>query len=377
MSLRTRLLGLVGCTSLVFGGFLPASAAGVLFSDGFETGTTASWTSVRGVVVNNIDAFSGVYAAEAMSTGTAAYARKTLVTPTTSLDYALQFKLVSRGLTPVNVMAVRPSTGAPVAAVFLNRKGNLALRAGGVSTVSATVVGANIWHSLSLHVEVAGSASTTQVWLDGAATPTLTSTASLTTAVRQVEIGDPIANRTFDVRFDDVSVQDTAADDTSAPTAPANLTAVAVSDHQVNLSWVAATDDVGVTGYDVFRDSAQIASIRAGTTYADLSPTAEGTYIYQVRAQDAAGNISALSNSATVSTPPATSDSVQIAAAGDIACSPSGVVSSATCQQMATSDLLIGGAYDRVLTLGDNQYENGSLSNYLASYAPSWGESKA
>src|SRR2546430_17320649 len=41
--------------------------------------------------------------------------------------------------------------------------------------------------------------------------------------------------------------------DTQAPTAPSNLTATAVSGSQINLSWTASTDNVGVTGYPVER----------------------------------------------------------------------------------------------------------------------------
>ena len=62
-----------------------------------------------------------------------------------------------------------------------------------------------------------------------------------------------------------------------------------------------------------------------------------------------------------------------IAAAGDIACSPSGGVTPTTCQQMAVSDLLLGGGFSRVLALGDNQYETGTLTDYRHSYDPSWG----
>ncbi|MBA2639490.1 MAG: metallophosphoesterase [Nocardioidaceae bacterium] len=40
---------------------------------------------------------------------------------------------------------------------------------------------------------------------------------------------------------------------------------------------------------------------------------------------------------------------------------------------MATSDLLVGGQLDRVLTLGDNQYEQGTLDDFMNSYDPSWG----
>ncbi len=75
--------------------------------------------------------------------------------------------------------------------------------------------------------------------------------------------------------------------------------------------------------------------------------------------------------------------SVVIAAAGDIACDPGdanyngGAGTATACRMAATSDLLLSLAPDAVLTLGDNQYENGTLAKYQASYDPSWGRLKA
>jgi hypothetical protein len=71
-----------------------------------------------------------------------------------------------------------------------------------------------------------------------------------------------------------------------------------------------------------------------------------------------------------------------IAAAGDIACDPfdgsfeDGRGDGDACRQLATSNLLRRGRYAAVLPLGDNQYEDGSLGKYLASYAKSWGRVK-
>jgi hypothetical protein len=68
-----------------------------------------------------------------------------------------------------------------------------------------------------------------------------------------------------------------------------------------------------------------------------------------------------------------------VAAAGDIACNPTdpfyngGAGTAAACRMKATSDLLVGGGFAAVLVLGDNQYEDGALSRYQASYAPTWG----
>jgi uncharacterized delta-60 repeat protein len=87
--------------------------------------------------------------------------------------------------------------------------------------------------------------------------------------------------------------------DITPPAAPAALTATAnLAAGTIELSWAAATDDVGVTGYRVFRDNGSTAiSTVVGTTFNDTGQL--GTHVYAVAAIDAAGNQSALSNSAT------------------------------------------------------------------------------
>jgi hypothetical protein len=69
-----------------------------------------------------------------------------------------------------------------------------------------------------------------------------------------------------------------------------------------------------------------------------------------------------------------------IAAAGDIACSPSeqrANTSAVACQMLATSNLLIGKNFKAVLALGDLQYPAGTLADFQATYAPTWGRLKA
>ncbi len=96
--------------------------------------------------------------------------------------------------------------------------------------------------------------------------------------------------------------------DTTPPTAPSSLAATAISTSQINLSWTASTDNVGVTGYLLERclgsgctSFSQIAT-PTGTTYSDTGLTASTSYSYRVRATDAAGNLSNYSNTATVAT---------------------------------------------------------------------------
>ena len=96
-----------------------------------------------------------------------------------------------------------------------------------------------------------------------------------------------------------------AATDTTAPSTPANLSASAVSSSQINLSWSASTDNVAVTGYQVFRNGVQVGT-PSGTTYSDTGLSASTAYSYTVKAVDAAGNTSANSNTASATTLAAT-----------------------------------------------------------------------
>ena len=92
--------------------------------------------------------------------------------------------------------------------------------------------------------------------------------------------------------------------DKTPPSQPQNLTATALSRTQVQLSWDASTDNVGVTAYDIYRDGSLIASTAPPAGYVDQTVQAGTTYSYTVVARDAAGNSSQPSNTATVTTPP-------------------------------------------------------------------------
>jgi chitodextrinase len=112
----------------------------------------------------------------------------------------------------------------------------------------------------------------------------------------------------YDARANE-SAKSTAAiaitSDTVAPSAPTNLGTTVISQTQINLTWTASTDNVGVTGYKVFRDSVQIGT-SATAAYSDTTCQSYTTYTYTVSAYDAAGNNSTLSNSAQGTTTPFT-----------------------------------------------------------------------
>ncbi|MCZ4317835.1 M4 family metallopeptidase [Aequorivita viscosa] len=92
-----------------------------------------------------------------------------------------------------------------------------------------------------------------------------------------------------------------AGPDTQAPTAPSSLAASNVTQTTLTLSWNASTDNVGVTGYDVFEGSSNLGSV-SGTSanITGLSPST--AYSFKVRAHDAAGNNSGFSNTVNVTT---------------------------------------------------------------------------
>ena len=92
--------------------------------------------------------------------------------------------------------------------------------------------------------------------------------------------------------------------DTQPPTTPTGLTATSVTASSAALSWNAATDNVGVAGYTVYRNGAKLATTGSGTTtYTDASLAPSTTYSYTVDAFDAAGNHSPPSAALQVTTP--------------------------------------------------------------------------
>ncbi|MDK8179526.1 lytic polysaccharide monooxygenase [Paenibacillus sp. UMB4589-SE434] len=93
--------------------------------------------------------------------------------------------------------------------------------------------------------------------------------------------------------------------DPQAPTAPAALNSTGSTSTSVSLAWNASTDNVGVTGYNVYNGSNLVAVVSGSTlNYTVNGLTSNTAYTFSVKAVDAAGNVSAASNAVTVTTPP-------------------------------------------------------------------------
>src|SRR3989449_1738626 len=101
--------------------------------------------------------------------------------------------------------------------------------------------------------------------------------------------------------------------DTTPPSVPTNLSASAVSSSQIDLTWTASTDNVGVAGYQVFRGGVTIATVTA-TAYSEAGLTPGTSYSYTVAAYDGAGNVSAQSAAAIAVTLPLPSANLVVAA---------------------------------------------------------------
>jgi chitodextrinase len=150
-----------------------------------------------------------------------------------------------------------------------------------------------------------------EVYINNVYTTTVTSGTSYTATSLS-----PNSNYIFTLMSEDTSGHLSAATadytvatsaETTAPTSPGSPTAKVLSPTQVEISWTASTDAIGVTSYNIYRNggTTPYASV-AGTvtTYTDTNATADTSYTYTVQAENGAGNKSAAvaTNPATVTT---------------------------------------------------------------------------
>jgi fibronectin type 3 domain-containing protein len=169
--------------------------------------------------------------------------------------------------------------------------------------------------------------STLRLYVNGTQVASTAHTGAIATSTNPLQIGgDSLYGQYFAGQIDEVRVYNVAltpsqiqtdettpinqpSGDTTPPTQPGTLSASAASSGEIDLSWGASTDNVGVTGYDIERcqgsgctNFSQIGTA-TGTTYRDTTVSPSTTYSYRVRATDAAGNLSAYSNTASGTTP--------------------------------------------------------------------------
>ena len=191
------------------------------------------------------------------------------------------------------------------------------------------------------HLAATYDGTTERLYLNGTQISTLAISGSILTSTGNLKIGgNSIWGEWFNGLIDEVRVYNRAlsaaeigadmnssisSPDTTPPSAPGTLTATGGLG-QINLTWGAATDNVGVSKYDLYRGTSpgftpttsnRIAQPTT-TNYTDTSLPA-GTYYYKTAAEDAAGNTGPLSNEATATTgdtaPPSAPGSLNVTGA--------------------------------------------------------------
>ncbi|MFZ4106382.1 reprolysin-like metallopeptidase, partial [Flavobacterium sp.] len=259
-----------------------------------QTTTNLSWTAATdNVAVTGYDIYkAGILLG---STTTATTYAVTGLTAATAFTFTVKAKDIAGNLSvasnTVTVTTLAPLDTIAPTAPTLSASGttqtttNLSWTA---ATDNVAVTGYDIYKAGIL----LGSTTTATTY----AVTGLTAATAFTFTVKAKDIAGNLS-----VASNTVTVTTLAPLDTTAPTAP-TLSASGTTQTTTNLSWTVATDNVAVTGYNVYQAGILLGSTTTATTYAVTGLTATTAYPFNVRAKDAAGNLSVASNTVTVTT---------------------------------------------------------------------------
>jgi endonuclease I/chitodextrinase len=326
----------------------PTAPANLLASGTTETTTTLSWTaSTDNVGVTGYDVYQGT---TLKSTTTGTSYTVTGLTASTAYSFSVKAKDAAGNLSAIST-TVNITTTSTTALTYCSSQGNSTVDEkiakvtfGSINNTSSGTAGYENYTAIVTNASQ-GSANTITitpswtstvysegyaVWIDynqngiftdageqvwtkaiSTTTPvsgsfTIPATAKLGSTRMRVSMkynGVPTACEAFSYgQVEDYSVTITAATaDTTAPSAPTALVASGTTQTTTNLSWSASTDNVAVTGYDVYRGATLLGTV-ATTSYNVTGLSASTAYTFSIKAKDAAGNISLASNTLNVTT---------------------------------------------------------------------------
>lgn len=325
----------------------PTAPTSLAASGTTQTGTNLSWTaSTDNVAVTGYEVYQdGVLKTTVTTTTYAA----TGLTPSTAYAFTVKAKDAAGNLSAVsntaNVTTLagtatycaskgnsvadeyigrvqlgtinNASTGGTGYTDFTSISTNLSKGTAYTITVTPTWTGTSYAEGIAVWIDYNGDSDFDDagelVWSRAASTATpasgsFTIPATATTGATRMRVSLkynalPTACEAFsygEVEDYTVNIQAGTAD-TTAPTAPTSLAASGTTQTTTNLSWTASTDNVAVTGYEVYQDGVLKTTVTT-TSYAVTGLTAATAYVFSVKAKDAAGNSSASSNNANVTT---------------------------------------------------------------------------
>ncbi|MDP2877813.1 MAG: fibronectin type III domain-containing protein, partial [Holophaga sp.] len=260
----------------------PSVPTGLTASAITTTGLTLTWTAATdNVAVTGYRVSRATATAPIATVTTGTSFTDTGLTANTPYTYTLAaFDAAGNASAKSSPVTATTSAVATTPVISAFTASPTTITAGGSSTLAWTVTGAT---SLSLNGTLVTGTSTV-------VSPTATTTYTLTAT----NTAGPVTRQ--------VTVTISGSTDTEKPTVPANLSIKDVTGTTLTLSWDASTDNVGVTGYRVYRDGALLRTVTSGLSLNDTILTANTTYSYTVAATDAARNSSAQSAAKTVTT---------------------------------------------------------------------------
>jgi Zn-dependent metalloprotease/chitodextrinase len=272
----------------------PSNPAGLAASNITQTTVDLSWNaSSDNVGVTGYDVYQG---ASNLGTVVGTSAQITGLTASTAYTFSVRARdaagNVSGASNTVNVTtSASPDTQAPSNPTSL-----------AASNVAETTVDLS-WNASTDNVGVTGYDVYQGAINLGTVTGTSTQITGLTAStaysfsVRARDAAGNVSGASNTVNF----TTSAPAGDTQAPSAPTSLAASNVTQTTVDLAWNSSTDNVGVTGYDVYQGATNLGTV-TGTSTQITGLTASTAYSFSVRARDAAGNVSGASNSVSVTT---------------------------------------------------------------------------